>query len=553
VTVSFNLVEEPWIPVRDLGGGDREVSLAEALTESHLLQRIGGDIPTQEFAITRLLLAVVRRAIDWGPDPVGRWRWLWDDGELPAADIKGYLAGVRDRFDLLHATTPFYQVADLQSASDEAKSVEVILADVPANQKHYSARSGTGLESLSMAEAARWVVHCQACDVAGIKSADVRDPRIKDGKGYGIGAGWAGRIGGVIIEGTSLFETLMLNCVVEGSDGRGPAVDDLPAWERPQSGPCVRGDVTPTGPADLLTWQSRRIRLIARGFRIVEVVLAQGDPLDPLNRWHAEAMTGWRYSESASKSLGTPSYMPAKWDPGRAMWRGIEALLTDVQDSRGERAASKAAGVVHWLRFLQAEDHLDPATPVRPHAYGLAYDSKGTTLTAAVDDQLLMRVSLLGEDSVERVVAAAAVRSADVAVSALGALAEGLALAAGGGVSSDSRGKERVRRCVGVRDAVEADAFFLLDGRFRAWLKDLGAEPCGESDLEALWHKAVRVIVGARARQVIDDAGIASWTGRHVEGRWFDTPTLVDEFWRSLREALPYAFPTSPDSEEDPQ
>jgi hypothetical protein len=405
VTVSFNLVEEPWIPVRDLGGGgDREVSLAEALTESHLLQRIGGDIPTQEFAITRLLLAVVRRAIDWGPDPVGRWRWLWDDGELPAADIKGYLAGVRDRFDLLHATTPFYQVADLQSASDEAKSVEVILADVPANHKHHSARTGAGLESLSLAEAARWVVHCQACDVAGIKSADVRDPRIKNN-----------------------------------------------------------------------------------------------------------------------------------------------------QDSRGERAASKAAGVVHWLRFLQAEDHLDPATPVRPHAYGLAYDSKGTTITAAIDDQLLMRVALLGEDSVERVVVAAAVRSTDVAVSALGALAEGLALAAGGGVSSDSRGKERVRRCDGVRDVVQADAYFLLDGRFRVWLKDLGAEPGGESDQEAVWHKTVRDIVGAQARQVIDDAGIASWTGRHVAGRWLDTPTLVDEFWRSLREALPYAYPTSPDSEEDPQ
>ncbi len=552
MTASFNLVEEPWIPVRDVGGADREASITEVLTESHLLQRIGGDIPTQEFALTRLLLAVVRRAIDWGPDPVGRWRQLWDDGELPTADIKDYLAGVRGRFDLLHAETPFYQVADLRSASGETKPIEVMCADVPANQKHYSGRLGVGLESLSLAEAARWVVHCQACDVAGIKSADPRDPRIKDGKGFGIGPSWAGRLGGVIIEGATLFETLMLNCVVD-ADGRGPAADDLPAWERPQPGPVVRDDLTPAGPTDLLTWQSRRVRIVAEGDRVVEVVLAQGDQIDPVNRWHTEFMTGWRYSDVTSKTLGTKAYLPAKWDPGRALWRGIEALLTDVQDPRGERVALKAAGTVHWLRFLQAEGHLDPAISVRPHAYGLAYDPKGSTITGAVDDRLLLRVALLGEDSVERVVAVSAVRSATAAVAALGVLAEGLALAAGGGVSCDSRGKERVRRCDSARDAAEADAYFLLDGRYRSWLKDLGSEASIADDSEALWHRLVRAVVGAQARQVIDDAGIASWTGRAVAGRWLDTPTLVDQFWRALRGALPYAYPTNPEPEESIQ
>lgn len=549
MTASFNLVEEQWIPVRDVGGADREVSITEVLTESHLLQRIGGDIPTQEFALTRLLLAVVRRAIDWGSDPVDRWRQLWDDGELPTADIKGYLAGVRGRFDLLHSETPFYQVADLRSASGETKPIEVMCADVPANQKHYSGRLGVGLESLSLAEAARWVVHCQACDVAGIKSADPRDPRIKDGKGFGIGPSWAGRLGGVIIEGSTLFETLMLNCVVD-TDGRGPAADDLPAWERPQSGPVVRGDPTPSGPADLLTWQSRRIRIVTEGDRVVEVVLAQGDPIDPVNRWHAEFMTGWRYSDVSSKKLGAPAYMPAKWDPGRAMWRGIEALLTDVQDPRGERTQSKAAGVVHWLRFLQAEGYLDPATVVRSHAYGLVYDSKGTTIMAAVDDRLLLRVALLGEDSADRVVAAAAVRSATAAVSALGALAEALALAAGGGVSTDGHGRERVRRCAGVRDAAEADLYFLLDREYRSWLKELGPATSATGDPEALWHRTVRAVVGAKARQVIDDAGTASWTGRAVAGQWLDTPTLVDQFWRALRDALPYAHTTNPEPEE---
>lgn len=61
--VSFNLVDEPWICVRDLDGTTREVSLLELFEQASSIKCLANDLPTQDFAILRVLLAVLQRAI----------------------------------------------------------------------------------------------------------------------------------------------------------------------------------------------------------------------------------------------------------------------------------------------------------------------------------------------------------------------------------------------------------------------------------------------------------------------------------------------------------
>ena len=61
--VSFNLVDEPWICVRDLDGATREVSLLELFEQASSIKCLANDLPTQDFAILRVLLAVLQRAI----------------------------------------------------------------------------------------------------------------------------------------------------------------------------------------------------------------------------------------------------------------------------------------------------------------------------------------------------------------------------------------------------------------------------------------------------------------------------------------------------------
>src|SRR5690606_32504947 len=138
-------------------------------------------------------------------------------------------------------------------------------------------------------------------------------------------------------EGRNLRETLLLNLVLgDPSTGarRSLEGEDVPIWERAKVlGPAARADRDnepwqATGQLDMLTWQSRRVRLAVETGRVVGVVLANDDALNPQNRYDVEHMTAWRRSETQEKKLGAPRvYMPRKHDPERALWRGLAGLL----------------------------------------------------------------------------------------------------------------------------------------------------------------------------------------------------------------------------------
>ena len=55
----FNLLEEPWIRVRSPDCAVREVSLTDALLHAHEVTDLAGELPAQDAAVLRLLLAVL--------------------------------------------------------------------------------------------------------------------------------------------------------------------------------------------------------------------------------------------------------------------------------------------------------------------------------------------------------------------------------------------------------------------------------------------------------------------------------------------------------------
>ncbi|MGW5115317.1 type I-E CRISPR-associated protein Cse1/CasA, partial [Streptomyces noursei] len=214
---SFNLTHRPWLPVRLADGTERELSLLEVFNQARDIRRLVGDLPTQDFALTRLLLAILHDALDGSgkgaaPADSDAWEELWLSEAPYAGRVADYLHQHRDRFDLLHPERPFFQVAGLRTAKDEVFSLNRIVADVPNGEPFFSMRM-PGVARLGWAEAARWLVHAQAFDPSGIKSGAVGDPRVKSGKGYPQGVAWAGNLGGVLVEGENLHETLLLNLV----------------------------------------------------------------------------------------------------------------------------------------------------------------------------------------------------------------------------------------------------------------------------------------------------------------------------------------------------
>ncbi|MFD9262446.1 type I-E CRISPR-associated protein Cse1/CasA, partial [Streptomyces sp. NPDC059538] len=376
----FDLVSRPWLPVQLSDGTTTDLSLKEVFARAREVRRLVGDVPSQEFALLRLLLAILHDAEE-GPEDLDAWQEL-HQSQAPFAGIPAYLDRHRDRFDLLHPTRPFFQVAGLRTQKDEVTSLNRIVADVPNGEAFFTMRQ-PGVERLSFAEAARWVVHAHAFDTSGIKSGAVGDPRVKGGKGYPQGVGWAGNLGGVFVEGDNLQQTLLLNLVAADANALTVDRNDRPAWRREQCEPYVQQGLEsrPTGPRDLYTWQSRRIRLHHDGHHVHGVVLSYGDPLSASDKHKYEPMSGWRRSKPQEKKLGrTPVYLPREHDPTRAAWRGLASLLmSEAQEGPGQRtepADYLRAGVLKWVAELTYERLLPQDTLIRPRLIGAAYGTQ---------------------------------------------------------------------------------------------------------------------------------------------------------------------------------
>lgn len=213
--ISFNLMDRPWIPVTMTDGSFLQLSIKEAFAQANEIRSIDGDIPLQRFALCRLLLAIIYGTFGHlRGSGITDWKTLFNDGveTRNACDaLMDYCDYYRNRFDLFDDTAPFYQVAGLHTAKNEVSGLERLVLDVPNGEKFFTTRSGEGLATMGVPEAARWLVTLQAFDPSGIKSGAVGDPRVKGGKGYPIGVAWAGHLGGDLIEGSDLWKTLILN------------------------------------------------------------------------------------------------------------------------------------------------------------------------------------------------------------------------------------------------------------------------------------------------------------------------------------------------------
>lgn len=484
----FNLVVEPWIPVRFKDGQITDVSLAELFERGKGIQEICAEVATISAALLRLALAIAYAAYresftdgSLGLFSQDDWEDAWDDPDILIERVVGYFKEHEECFWLFHPQRPFMQVADLHTAKDSVDSIAKIIADVPDGHRFMTLRDSEGESRISYAEAARWLVHVHAWDTSGIKSGAVGDPRVKGGKGYPIGTGWVGQLGFVFIEGKNFVETLLRNLIpYDVYADLGVPLDypsphgDLPPWEREADTERQRGSDTvepePAGVIELYTWQSRRVRLVADDDEVIGVVLAQGDKITPQNRNLVEPMSLWRYSDPQTKKLGYHTYMPKMHDPSRSLWRGLNALLIGMSDTvKGKGGAEVPqyipAAVIAWNSMLVYDGHisLSEYTPVR--AIGVEYGAQSASYGHLYDDRLVLPGALLSETDLERrahVKGALAVT--DEVVAALSTFAGNIVRA-----TAQNSDPETAKAAESREREV---CYFMLDRSFRRWLLD---------------------------------------------------------------------------------
>ncbi|MEU2435944.1 type I-E CRISPR-associated protein Cse1/CasA [Streptomyces rubradiris] len=516
---AFNLVREAWVPVQRLDGTVTELSLHEVFAGADTLRGIVGDVPTQNPVLLRLLLAVLHDAVK-GPATLEDWEDLWQS-PAPFTAAADYLQRYADRFELFDEKRPFFQVAGLRTAKEEVAPLSRIVADVPTGFALFSMRR-PGVDRLSFAEAARWLLHAHAFDTSGIKSAMKGDEdRSKAGKVYPLGVGSLGNLGCVFAEGATLRETLLLNLVpfeeaYVGSEFAERIGEDRPVWRQDEPyGPGPRsegaGGADPMGLRDLYTWQSRRIRLCAAGGWVTGVVLGYGDPLLPPAPWRLEPMTGWRRSPVQERKQGrAPVYAPSRHNPNRSAWRGLAALLparTQAEETGdpGEPPKQLRSGVTRWYSQVITDSEIDPGKLIRLRLTGMVYGTQQSVIDEIVDDSVVLPVVTLHETNpVYGAAALDAVSDAEKAVEALAHLAGNLARAAG---SDHPEAAGASARDLG---------YGALDGPYRAWLRNLARQP----DLQAArntWRETVRRHLLRLARQQVRSAAPAADDGRVID------------------------------------
>lgn len=515
--MEFNLLDEPWIRVMTEDCTVVERSLMQVLLNSHQYQRLADELPTQDVALLRLLLAILQ-TVFYRVDPEGeddpiedraaairRWQALWNAGRFPVQLIRTYLETWKDRFWLFHPEHPFYQVpAAAVGTKFKASKLNGELSESAHKMRLFPLRDGEEKETLSYAEAARWLVTLIGFD----DSASTK-------KETGTGTGWLGDRVNVYAIGENLFETLMLNLVFL-KDGRYVWAENMPAWEQPTMTTAKKREIPlPDNQAELLTLQSRRLILSREENRVTGFSSTGGDFFGKEGRVNAfsEQMTLWRAGKTPKNAV--PQFVPASVDPWRQMWRDFEVIL-------GRREDTHIPGVVAWLTELRRKNVI-PRKYVHIASVGVTYDSKKGSIADIISDHLDFQMSLLdAAGELWIVLVGGEIHLIDKVARALGALAEGLYLAQGGQLDGAGKKARQSQRDEGMRLLYAA-----VDLPFREWLAHIGAQHGDDENTRAqeqqCWRSIVFRIADNLGREMVRDAGTAAFTGRWIVNEMAET------------------------------
>lgn len=564
-TELFNLLDEPWLPVRVLDGvtgsssahlgAVEEVGLRRLLLEADRLQDLVVDPATQKPAIFRqLLLPILVHALGRPADPA-QWTAMFRAGAFTPEQrqkLDGYLSDNRHLFDLFDPVDPFGQVAGLHTAKGETKGSALLVATAATgnNVPLFSSRTEGDPLELTPAQAARWLVHTHCWDTAAIKTGVVGDPQAKSGKTTGNPTGPLGQLGVVMPVGRTVYETLLLNVPF----GQAPLSDDLPQWSRRAKEGRVEDTLScataawQTRPArgllDLWTWQSRRIRLIPEetpaGTRVTRVIVAAGDRLAPTPA--DEPHTTWIRDRPASrtkktgktgKTVAPTSERPRRHQPGRAAWRGLEALLavesaTTDYDATATRAGFRSSVLLSSLS--DTVDRMPEAYPLQVELTGIAYGNQSAVIEDVFFDRIPLPLTALDPGGVIYGSLLAAVEQAEKLAAAVNNLSADLRRAAGSEPIPWDKGQRPGDTLLHALDPVVR--------RLLAGLRTVGEDfDQSERGLEAWEEKAGRATWKV-AEQVFSTAAPALFTGRSVSRDGKDYVYRLSTAEKSFRDRL---------------
>lgn len=514
--IEFNLLDEPWIRVRDDSCQVHEVSLTDALLHAHQYTSLSGELPTQDIVILRLMLAVLHTVfsrvdadgnaaeLEDEEEAVERWTDLWELGQLPEEPIREYLEKWHERFWLFHPERPFGQVAGLACGTQYgASKLNGEISESGNKFRLFSSYFGEEKTALSYAQAARWLLYLNAFDDTSAKPTKEGKEK-SGGKLPSPGAGWLGKLGIVFTRGKNLFETLLLNLVMVNGDQ--VENKEKPLWESDTVRREERTEIPfPDNLAELYTLQSRRVFLERENDTVIRYYLIGGDFFQKENAF-MEPMTVWRTPKKEKDS-----YVPRRHDANKQMWRDF-ALLYDYKEG------NHVAGVIQWVQRIAEEIDMQM---VQTTIVSVQYGDKDFFVQNVFWDSLMVNKQLLidiGANWREKI--KVEINRCEQLADAIRKLAGNLYLASGG-TKGDAKSWDKT--FLKSRESASAQLYFRLDMPFRRWLAGITPEEVDSADYEteervfSAWQKTAKTIAYSCAEELAMHAGDAAMVGHEIK------------------------------------
>lgn len=309
---SFQILTQPWIPVKELDGSMKELSLLETLERAHLLSEIQDPSPMVEYSVYRFLIVFLMDMLR--PEDEEVLEELLDEGQFDRDTIQRYVRQCEQEgvsFDLFDSERPFLQTQYRADWDRDPKPVSTLDYSIPNGNNHIHFDHKREKITYTPGKALRMMLAAQIFCTAGAQ-------------------GYPSNVNGAppwftLIRGKNLFQTLVFGMIeVDRIDlplDRPPVL-----WRNPDE-VVSKQKVARTSWLFGMFFPARRIHLISdeSGEYVENVYFSQGMNFEVTDSWTDPHVT-YRYNAKGRFN----------WKPSadEAIWRN----LTDLIDTKGKRA-----------------------------------------------------------------------------------------------------------------------------------------------------------------------------------------------------------------------
>lgn len=553
----FNILDEAWINVMtDDKGSTKEVSVTDLFAHAEEFKGLAGDMVVQDFAVLRFLLSVLhtvfsrfdasgkpyrfvnldgnfkqlndvdeRNQDEYKDQLLDTWYDLWEMKKFPPI-VQEYLFKWHDHFYLFDEHYPFYQVTKDEISTEKismsapssvaGKNMNRLISESANKTALFSPRfsADNNKERLSYAEFARWLLTFQGY-------SGLSDKVIFGKEKYKSSKGWLFDMGGVIVKGGNLYETLLLNCIALHSENK---FKQRPCWEYHSSEVIHRlfSSVSIDNFAELYTNWSRAI-FIDPDMDInhkVEIQIVKVPEVEHTDNF-LEPMTLWRYNSTGENKN---KHTPRKHRVNQSIWRSF-GMMT-LPTSMIEKEEHRQPGIIEWLNTIR-ETVGDSSLTIQ--AISLQDDGNATSWVPVEEiiDSFNINNYILTD-----VIESGWVPRINEAVELTKKVVERTYR----NFISDIREIRNLSSKDFVENKIE-DLYFSIDQPFRNWLTDLTPDD-GKDEKIFYWMKVLKDIVLDEANVILSQAGPRDFTGITKDNKTKNIATAYNSFLYFLNKQI---------------